>query len=162
MRPFMRISKMASTCKECSARSSSRRGPGHGQVRSAVCEPPSSTADVFSVVFRCQKFNRGANGSFRKRRQGWLIVLSVLFDALLLAAQTTVTVARWPQDRTAAISLTFDDAMDSQLDRAGPILAKHRLHGTFFVSTGLGAWEKRNEEWKQLAKQGNELGNHTV
>jgi peptidoglycan/xylan/chitin deacetylase (PgdA/CDA1 family) len=85
-----------------------------------------------------------------------------LFDALLLAAQTTVTVARWPQDRTAAISLTFDDAMDSQLDRAGPILAKHRLHGTFFVSTGLGAWEKRNEEWKQLAKQGNELGNHTV
>ena len=97
--------------------------------------------------------------------KGILPFLLVLLSAVPVAAQqarTKVTIAPWPQDRTAAISLTFDDAMDTHLDLAGPILKKHRLNGTFFVSTGLGVWEKRKGEWKQLAKDGNELGDHTV
>jgi peptidoglycan/xylan/chitin deacetylase (PgdA/CDA1 family) len=72
------------------------------------------------------------------------------------------TLARWPEDRLAAISLTFDDGMNTQLDNAGPILKQHQLTGTFFVSTGLGPWEKRKPEWKGLARGGNELANHTV
>lgn len=74
----------------------------------------------------------------------------------------TVSIARWPQDRAAAISLTFDDGINTDLDQAGPILKKHHLNGTFFVTTGMGPWEKRKPEWKQLADEGNELGNHTV
>ena len=73
-----------------------------------------------------------------------------------------VTVARWPADRRAAISLTFDDGIDSHLDNAGPILKKHHLNGTFFVNPGRDPWKKRKMEWKQLAQEGNELGNHTV
>ncbi len=73
-----------------------------------------------------------------------------------------VSVTRWPQDRLAAISLTFDDGINTHLDVVGPILKKHHLKGTFFVATGMGPWEKRKAEWKQLAQQGNELGNHTV
>ena len=73
-----------------------------------------------------------------------------------------VTVARWPQDRLAAISLTFDDGINTHLDFVGPILKKHHLNGTFFVATGMGPWEKRKPEWKQLAEQGHELANHTV
>ena len=42
----------------------------------------------------------------------------------------------WPGDRSAAISLTFDDAMQTHLDNAGPILKKHGLNGTFFAITG--------------------------
>lgn len=91
-----------------------------------------------------------------------LFVLLTAVSVVAQQAQTKVTVARWPQDRTAAISLTFDDAMATHLDVAAPILKKHQLNGTFFVSTGLGVWEKRKEEWKQLAKDGNELGDHTV
>jgi len=97
--------------------------------------------------------------------KGLLPFLLVLLSAVSVVAQqarTKVTVARWPQDRSAAISLTFDDAMANHLDIAGPILKKHRLNGTFFVSTGLGMWEKRKGEWEQLAKDGNELGDHTV
>jgi peptidoglycan/xylan/chitin deacetylase (PgdA/CDA1 family) len=78
------------------------------------------------------------------------------------SAAPSVTVARWPQDRVAAISLTFDDGINTHLDFVGPILKKHHLHGTFFVTTGMGPWEKRKPEWKQLAEQGNELANHTV
>ena len=73
-----------------------------------------------------------------------------------------VTVTRWPQDRQSAISLTFDDAMNTHLDIAAPILRKHQLHGTFFVSTGRDSWQNRKEEWQRLAQEGNELANHTV
>jgi peptidoglycan-N-acetylglucosamine deacetylase len=96
------------------------------------------------------------------------ILLSLVLLAAIPAAspaQTAapaVTVARWPQDRLAAISLTFDDGINTHLDFVGPILKKHHLTGTFFVTTTMGPWEKRKLEWKQLAEQGNELANHTV
>lgn len=72
------------------------------------------------------------------------------------------SITRWPQDRTAAISLSFDDGINTHLDVVGPTLLKHHLNGTFFVATGMGPWEKRKGEWKQLAQHGNELANHTV
>lgn len=79
-----------------------------------------------------------------------------------LFAQANLTVTRWPNDREAAISLTFDDAMASQLDNVAPVLKKYGLHGTFFVVTGAQAWTKRIDEWKRLASEGNEIGGHTV
>jgi peptidoglycan/xylan/chitin deacetylase (PgdA/CDA1 family) len=92
------------------------------------------------------------------------VLLLAALPALASApsAPPTVSVARWPQDRVAAISLTFDDGINSHLDFVGPILRKHRLNATFFVTTGMGPWEKRKSEWKQLALDGNELANHTV
>lgn len=92
-----------------------------------------------------------------------LLLFAAISGATL--AQTTapaVSVTRWPQDRLAAISLTFDDGINTDLDFVGPILKKHHLNGTFFVATAFGPWEKRKPEWKQLAEQGNELANHTV
>lgn len=94
-----------------------------------------------------------------------LALILILTMALVAAAQNsapTVSVTPWPQDRSAAISLTFDDGIDTHLDHVGPILRKHHLTGTFFVATGMGPWEKRKSEWKQLAAEGNELANHTV
>jgi peptidoglycan/xylan/chitin deacetylase (PgdA/CDA1 family) len=84
--------------------------------------------------------------------------------ALCVAQQDTakVTVARWPQDRAAAISLTFDDGMNTQLDNAWPILKRHHINGTFFVSMQVDGFEQRKQEWKHLAQDGNELGDHTV
>jgi len=73
-----------------------------------------------------------------------------------------VSITRWPQDRSSAISLTFDDGINTDLDYAGPILKKHHLNGTFFITTQMGPWEKRKAEWRQLAGDGNELANHTV
>jgi peptidoglycan/xylan/chitin deacetylase (PgdA/CDA1 family) len=90
------------------------------------------------------------------------LILALLGSALAQNSAPKVSITRWPQDRAAAISLTFDDGIDSDLDHVGPILKKHRLNGTFFVATAMGPWEKRKTEWKQLAADGNELGNHTV
>ena len=71
-------------------------------------------------------------------------------------------VTPWPADHVAAISMTFDDALPSQLDNAAPILRQHHLHGTFFVITSSETWVKRLEEWRRLAAEGNEIGSHTV
>jgi len=90
------------------------------------------------------------------------LLLGFVCSAPAQNAAPKVSVTRWPQDRVAAISLTFDDGIDSHIDHAGPILKKHHLNGTFFVATGMGPWEKRKSEWKQLAADGNELANHTV
>jgi peptidoglycan-N-acetylglucosamine deacetylase len=73
-----------------------------------------------------------------------------------------VTIARWPGDREAAISLTFDDAMSTQLENVEPVLRKHHLNGTFFVMTGKPDWSQRKKEWQALAAEGNEIANHTV
>ena len=70
---------------------------------------------------------------------------------------------RWPQDRTAAISLTFDDSMESQLDNAGPVIGNHDLRGTIFVITGPSStWRGRHRDWQRLAAGGQEVGSHTV
>ena len=66
----------------------------------------------------------------------------------------------WPDGKRAAVSLTFDDSRPSQLDRGLPILHRHDVKATFYVVLPL--VEPRVEEWKQVAAQGHEIGNHTV
>jgi peptidoglycan-N-acetylglucosamine deacetylase len=99
------------------------------------------------------------------RRQFLEAAGSATFAARLASARgmRLPEATRWPQDRAAAISLTFDDAMQTQLDNAGPILKKHGLSGTFFVITGpSSSWLKRIDDWQRLAAEGNEIGSHTV
>ncbi len=87
----------------------------------------------------------------------WFVpVLCVAADA------PGVTVTRWPGNRTAAVSLTFDDGMRTQLDAAGPLLRRHRLKATFFVTTGFAPWRERPDDWRRLAAEGHEIANHTV
>jgi peptidoglycan/xylan/chitin deacetylase (PgdA/CDA1 family) len=71
-------------------------------------------------------------------------------------------VTTWPENRTAAISLTFDDGLLSQLRNVGPILKRRHLHGTFFVITGSKTWLGHLDEWRRLAEEGNEIGSHSV
>jgi peptidoglycan/xylan/chitin deacetylase (PgdA/CDA1 family) len=94
----------------------------------------------------------------------WRVLLLTLMSGISAAQnfQAKVLVTRWPRDRASAISLTFDDGINSDLDYAAPILKKHHLTATFFVTTALGPWEKRKSEWKHLAISGNESANHTV
>jgi len=92
----------------------------------------------------------------------WMIVGLAIASVAVAQAAPKISIARWPGDRKAAISLTFDDAMNTHLDQARPILKRHRLVGTFFVTTGKPEWQNRKTEWQALAAEGNELGNHTV
>ena len=66
----------------------------------------------------------------------------------------------WPEDKRAAITLTFDDARESQLDTGIPVLNEFAVKASFYVS--FPAFERRLEEWRQVAAVGHEIGNHTV
>jgi peptidoglycan/xylan/chitin deacetylase (PgdA/CDA1 family) len=75
------------------------------------------------------------------------------------AAPTSAVPARhctWPNGAQAAASLTYDDALASQLRYALPVLDRAGLKATFFVSGGGIA------EFAALAKTGHELASHTV
>jgi peptidoglycan/xylan/chitin deacetylase (PgdA/CDA1 family) len=65
----------------------------------------------------------------------------------------------WPDDARAAIVLTYDDALTSQLDHAVPELEAAGFRGTFFLSNVKAADIPR---WRAAAARGHELGNHTI
>jgi hypothetical protein len=69
---------------------------------------------------------------------------------------------QWPGGASVAVSLTYDDALDSQLDVAAPALQRHDLKGTFYLVPGNLPVARRLGEWRQLAQAGHELGNHTL
>ncbi len=94
------------------------------------------------------------------------------FCAMLLAASLTGVSAsaqsgvvtkkpfEWPKGKRVAVSLSFDDARTSQVDRGLDLLAKYGAKATFFV-------EPRNVEprlagWKRAVAEGHEIANHST
>lgn len=66
---------------------------------------------------------------------------------------------RWPDGRRAAVSLSFDDARASQLERGLPILDGHGVRATFYVLPV--PLRQRADGWRRAAERGHEIGNHT-
>lgn len=66
----------------------------------------------------------------------------------------------WPHHKKAAIVLTYDDALKTQLDTAVPQLRRAGLKATFFLTSDLDY--NMLPRWRKLAKEGFELGNHTL
>jgi peptidoglycan/xylan/chitin deacetylase (PgdA/CDA1 family) len=62
----------------------------------------------------------------------------------------------WPNGARAAVSLTYDDALASQLKFAVPVLDRAAIKATFFLSGSNLA------DFAALAKSGHELASHTV
>ncbi len=69
---------------------------------------------------------------------------------------------KWPGEAQAAISLSYDDGMDSGLDHAIPDLEKAGFRGTFYLPTGYGRVDVRKADWRNAFLNGHEIGNHTV
>lgn len=68
----------------------------------------------------------------------------------------------WPGGQRAAVSLSYDDAVPSQLDNAIPALDRHGLKGTFYLILGAETVRERLEDWRAAARNGHELGNHSL
>ncbi len=85
-----------------------------------------------------------------------LLGLSVLSLAQPVSAHGRFA---WPDGRRAAVSLTYDDGLDSQLDNAVPQLDALGLKATFFV-TGENM-DARLKDWVALSRQGHEIADHT-
>lgn len=70
------------------------------------------------------------------------------------------TAFAWPQGKIAAIVLTYDDALHSQLEFAVPQLAAAHLHATFFLDGDITPDDMLR--WRAVANAGHELGNHSI
>jgi len=94
-------------------------------------------------------------------------VLAILFHILLLStangfAEESANTFQWPNGVRAAVNLAYDDALDSQLDNAVPSLDRYGFKGSFYLVMSATAVRQRMEEWRSIAANGHELGNHSL
>ncbi len=61
--------------------------------------------------------------------------------------------------KSAAVTLTFDDADPSHLNVAIPALDKYGFKGTFFLIGNV--YTKDTDSWEKAARNGHEMGNHS-
>jgi peptidoglycan/xylan/chitin deacetylase (PgdA/CDA1 family) len=96
---------------------------------------------------------------------------NLLFATMIVIAPRAASTARgtmrgtagrepWPAGHRGAISLTYDDGLDSQLDIAVPQLNARGLRGTFFVTQS--NIRSRLTDWISVGARGHEIANHTV
>ena len=85
-----------------------------------------------------------------------VIVLALVLGASAHAQQPVP----WPHGKKAAIVLTYDDSLHSQLDIAIPQLNEVGFKGTFFLN---GTFPPEDViRWRAVGAAGHELGNHSV
>lgn len=87
-----------------------------------------------------------------------IVLLALLIPGMAAAAGGFA----WPEGKKAAVSLSYDDTLDSQLDHALPVLNRYQLKASFYLKLASPVLDARLEEWRAVAKQGHELGNHTI
>ncbi len=88
---------------------------------------------------------------------GALSVIAGAAGGLPAAAQSGF---RWPGGAQAAVSLTYDDGLDSQVDYAAPDLRAAGLKGTFFLTKE--NMLARTADWQSVNGLGHEMANHSV
>lgn len=90
-----------------------------------------------------------------------LILLVVIFYSISpIFAQSTED--KYWNNKQSCVVLTYDDATDSHLDYVLPVLDSLNLKATFYIPGHSQCLYKRMNEWKKLASEGHELGNHTL
>lgn len=84
-----------------------------------------------------------------------------LLAALAGAAPAFAQPPSW-NNKQCAVVLTYDDAIDVDLDTVVPALDSVHLRGTFYLIGSSPAVMKRLTEWRAAARRGHELGNHAL
>jgi peptidoglycan/xylan/chitin deacetylase (PgdA/CDA1 family) len=65
-------------------------------------------------------------------------------------------------NKACAVVLTYDDAIEVDLDNVLPALDSLQLKGTFYLIGSSSSLAKRMGEWRAAAAHGHELGNHAL
>lgn len=96
-------------------------------------------------------------------------VACLIFAAVLLAlfcdtSAASHVITHFRDNQKGAASVTFDDGYLSQISLSLPLLNARKLKATFFA-IAFDNWIKSHvgwETWRNAAKQGHEIGSHTV
>ena len=72
-------------------------------------------------------------------------------------------IAKWYENRAGAISLRFDDALESHVKTVIPYLNNFNIKATFMVSPGRSNYKRYESFWEHnVPAMGHLLGNHTM
>lgn len=91
----------------------------------------------------------------------WLIVLPAFAQGYDTATGDQKSPGMtWPEGKKMALSLTFDDARPSQIDKGISILDNYHVKATFYVVPDL--MMPRIDGWKNAVESGHDIGNHSL
>jgi hypothetical protein len=80
-----------------------------------------------------------------------------------VAASPNPHIARWYENKKAAVSLRFDDSLESHVEYVIPKLNEYGIKATFMVTPGRTQYRKYKDFWEnEIPKMGHHLGNHTM
>lgn len=85
----------------------------------------------------------------------------VVFLLSVFAFSCNPSSGKW-NGKKCAVVLTYDDGLNVHLDKVVPLLDRYNIPATFYVHSDSESFKNRRDEWKEIAMNGHELGNHTV
>jgi peptidoglycan/xylan/chitin deacetylase (PgdA/CDA1 family) len=91
-----------------------------------------------------------------------------MYSSTLIVLLLTSLFSPQPRDnvvwhhRKCAVVLTYDDALNVHLDNVVPLLDSLGFRATFYVPGFFPGFRERVKDWISVAKEGHELGNHTL
>jgi sialate O-acetylesterase len=88
--------------------------------------------------------------------------LSILMIGISFWPGIGIAQYHWPDNCKAAVCLTYDDAWDNHLDIVAHQLDSLGLKATFYIPGHSPYLFHRIDDWRQLARSGHELGNHSL
>lgn len=86
-------------------------------------------------------------------------LLAALCALTMVSASPQKPAGDW-NGKKCAVVLTYDDAIDIDLDNVVPALDSVGFKGTFYLIGSSPVISKRLPEWRKAAQNGHELGNH--
>jgi peptidoglycan/xylan/chitin deacetylase (PgdA/CDA1 family) len=96
----------------------------------------------------------------RISRQIFLLALFMLAGGFTFAQNKNAPTFSWPKGKQAAVSLSFDDARPSQVDKGTAVLDQYNVKATFYLVPS--TVEQRLPGWKKAVASGHEMGNHSL
>ena len=91
----------------------------------------------------------------------WTGLSAAVFVLINISAVPQQGLKIW-NNKQCAVVLTYDDAIDIDLDNVIPALDSVKLKGTFYIIGSSPVVNNRLEQWRAAAKEGHELGNHSL
>jgi len=89
-----------------------------------------------------------------------LILVAITLAGHVSFGQDAKPVINWPTGKQVALSLSFDDARASQVEKGTALLDQYDVKATFYVLPG--AVKEQLEGWKKATASGHEIGSHSL
>jgi peptidoglycan/xylan/chitin deacetylase (PgdA/CDA1 family) len=92
-----------------------------------------------------------------------LITYFWFFIPIITFTQTPeYRISNWLNNKKAALSITFDDALTGQWEYALPTMNARNIKGTFFVCTGSGSYPTNWTNAQSATNDGHEIASHSI